>query len=109
MKVNFDGTPQQIRKEMLQWLNDNQTDTDMKDKVVHKLSQYNIRLTDNINDKLPQSKIKQLCQLEGQEWFVFLDQLQQLGVKKKRTPNTRVLTNLKIVEECKLVDNDLHS
>lgn len=99
MKVIFEGTPQQIRKEMLQWVTDNQVENDVKDSALRELRQHNLILTNNMTDKLPQSQVKQLCQLEGQEWFVFLDQLQQLGVKKKRTPNTRVLTNLKIIDD----------
>ena len=101
MKISFEGTPEEIKKEMLQWLTDDQEDMDVKFRALSILDQHNLRLTNFENDKLPQSWVKQRCQLAGQDWFVFLNQLQQLGVKKKRTENTRVLTNLEIIKRRK--------
>lgn len=94
MKVTFAGTPQQIKKEMEQWLSNNQVDTNINDRVLLQLTKQGLKLTNSEADTLPVSVVKQTCQLEGNEWFEFLSQLEQLGVKKKRTSKARILTNL---------------
>lgn len=99
MKLIFEGTPQQIKKEMAQWLSNNQVDTTINDKVLLQLTKNNLRLTNRNTDTIPASAVKQLCQLEGKEWVEFLGQLEQLGVKKKATNKTRLLTNLKFIKE----------
>lgn len=102
MKVTFTGTPHQIKKEIAQWLSDNQqTDLSetLEDSVTHTLSQHNIRLTQNENDVLPLSLVKQACQLNGRDWTLVKHELEKCGVKQKRTSKVRVLTNLKCIEE----------
>lgn len=99
MKVSFEGTPQQIRAEMLQWLSKDQKSTAVKDSVTHKLQQHNIRLTQNENDVLPLTFVKQVCQLEGLDWKLFKQELEKCGVKQKRTSTARILTNLTVIEE----------
>ena len=99
MKVSFEGTPQQIRTEMLQWLSKDQKSTAVKYRVIRKLSQYNIKLTQNENDVLPLSLVKQACQLEGRDWKLFKQELDKCGVKQKRTNKVRVLTNLTVIKE----------
>ena len=99
MKVSFEGTPQQIRTEMLQWLSKDQKRTAVKYRVIRKLSQHNIKLTQNENDVLPLSLVKQACQLEGRDWKLFKQELDKCGVKQKRTNKVRVLTNLTVIKE----------
>ena len=102
MKVTFTGTPHQIKKEMAQWLSDNQqTDLSeiLEDSVTHKLSQHNLRLTQNENDMLPLGFVKQACQLEAHEWKVFKQELETCGVKEKRTSKVRLLTNITFIKE----------
>lgn len=99
MKVSFEGTPQQIRTEMLQWLSTDQKNTAVKYRIFRKLSQLNIRLTQNENDVLPLSLVKQACQLEGRDWKLFKQELEKCGVKQKRTNKTRMLTNLTFIKE----------
>lgn len=102
MKLTFTGTPHQIKKEMAQWLSDNQqTDLNetLTDSVTHKLSQHNIRLTQNENDVLPLTLVKQACQIEGRDWKLFKQELEKCGVKQKRTNKTRMLTNLTFMKE----------
>ena len=38
MKVTFNGTPQQVRQEMEQWLSNNQVDTNINDRVLLQLT-----------------------------------------------------------------------
>lgn len=102
MKVTFNGTPQQVRQEMEQWLSNNQVDTNINDRVLLQLTKHGLKLTNSESDTLPQTMVKQLCQLEGNEWLEFLGQLEQLGVKKTRTSKSRLLTNLKL----KLIKED---
>lgn len=102
MKVTFTGTPQQIKKEMIQWLSTNQEKTHnntVEDNVTPKLNQHNIKLTQNDNDVLPTNLVKQACQLSGRDWKLFKHELETCGVKEKRTSKIRLLTNLKIIEE----------
>ncbi len=104
MKVIFTGTPQQIKKEMEQWLTDNQLKTELNkqeslNNVSTKLSQHHITLTQNEKDVLPIRFVKQTCQLDGHEWKVFKQELQSCGVKEKRTNKFRILTNLKLIKE----------
>lgn len=99
MKVTFNGTPQQVRQEMEEWLSNNQVDTNVKDSVLLKLTKHGLKLTNSEADTLPVSVVKQTCQLEGNEWLEFLSQLEQLGVKKKRTSKARILTNLELIKE----------
>ena len=102
MKVTFTGIPHQIKKEMAQWLSDNQqTDLSetLEDSVTHKLSQHNIRLTQNENYVLPLSLVKQACQLNGRDWTLFKHELEKCGVKQKRTNKVRLLTNLTFIKE----------
>lgn len=99
MKVTFNGTPQQVRQEMEQWLSNNQVDTNITDSVLLQLSKRDLKLTNSETDTLPQTMVKQLCQLKGNEWREFLGQLEQLGVKKKRTNKSRLLTNLELIKE----------
>lgn len=102
MKVTFTGTPQQIKKEMINWLSSNQYTTlneTLTDNVTHKLSQHSIRLTQNENDVLPLSFVKQACQLEGRDWKLFKQELEKCGVKQKRTNKLRMLTNLEFIKE----------
>lgn len=102
MKVTFTGTPHQIKKEMAQWLSDNQqTDLSetLEDSVTHKLSQHNLRLTQNENDMLPLGFVKQACQLEGRDWLLFKQELETCGVKQKRTNKVRLLTNITFIKE----------
>lgn len=106
MKVIFTGTPQQIKKEMEQWLINNQLKTELNkqgslNNVSTKLSQHHITLTQNEKDVLPITLVKQACQLYGHEWKVFKKELETYGVKEKRTNKFRVLTNLKLKEEQK--------
>lgn len=79
MKVTFTGTPHQIKKEMAQWLSDNQhsdLSETLKDRLTHKLSKYNIKLTQNENDMLPLGFVKQACQLNGSDWTLFKHELE---------------------------------
>lgn len=98
MKVIFEGTQQQIKQEMEQWLNELNKQESLNN-VSTKLSQHNITLTQNENDVLPMRFVKQTCQLKGHEWTLFKHELQSCGVKEKRTNKFRVLTNLKLKEE----------
>lgn len=98
MKLIFEGTPQQIKQEMEHWLNEVNKQESLNN-VSTKLSQHNLRLTQNENDMLPLGFVKQACQLEAHEWKVFKQELQTCGVKQKRTTNARMLTNLKLIEE----------
>lgn len=99
MKVSFEGTPQQIRTEMLQWLSTNQKRTDVKYRIFRKLSKNNIKLTQNENDVLPLGFVKQACQLNGSDWRLFKQDLEKCGVKQKRTNKTRMLTNITFIKE----------
>lgn len=99
MKVTFNGTPQQVRQEMEEWLRNNQVDTNINDEVLLQLTKHGLKLTNSETDTLPVSVVKQLCQLEGNEWREFLFQLEQLGVKKTRTSKSRLLTNLELNKE----------
>lgn len=102
MKVIFEGTPQQIKKEMEHWLSTNQAATRterVEARVVSKLKQHNIKLTQNDDDLLPLGFVKQVCQLEKRDWILFKHELEKCGVKQKRTTNARMLTNLKFIEE----------
>lgn len=99
MKVTFNGTPQQVRQEMEQWLSNNQVDTNITDSVLLQLTKRGLKLTNSETDTLPQTMVKQLCQLKCNEWREFLGQLEQLGVKKKRTNKSRLLTNLELIKE----------
>lgn len=74
-------------------------DDTLEDSVTHKLSQHNIRLTQNDNDVLPLSVVKQACQLEGRDWKLFKQELDKCGVKQKRTNKTRMLTNITFIKE----------
>lgn len=98
MKLIFEGTSQQIKQEMEHWLNEVNKQESLNN-VSTKLSQHNLRLTQNENDMLPLGLVKQACQLEAHEWKVFKQELQTCGVKEKRTSKVRVLTNLKLIEE----------
>lgn len=98
MKLIFEGTSQQIKQEMEHWLNEVNKQESLNN-VSTKLSQHNLRLTQNENDMLPLGFVKQACQLEAHEWKVFKQELQTCGVKEKRTSKVRVLTNLKRIEE----------
>lgn len=98
MKLIFEGTSQQIKQEMEHWLNEVNKQESLNN-VSTKLSQHNLRLTQNENDMLPLGFVKQACQLEAHEWKVFKQELQTCGVKEKRTSKVRVLTNLKLIEE----------
>ena len=99
MKVTFEGTPQQIRIEMLQWLSKDQKSTAVKYRLFRKLSKHNIKLTQNENDVLPLAFVKQACQLNGSDWILFKQDLEKCGVKQKRTSKARVLTNLIYIKE----------
>lgn len=102
MKVTFTGTPHQIKKEMTQWLSNNQETThneSLCDNVTHTLKHYNIKLTQNEKDLLPLTFVKHVCQLQGHEWLQFKDQLEKCGVKHKRTSKKRALTNLALIKE----------
>lgn len=99
MKVTFNGTPQQVRQEMEQWLSNNQVDTNINDRVLLQLTKHGLRVTNSDTDTLHASFVKQVCQLEGKEWVEFLGQLKQLGVKKKATSKSRILTNLEFIKE----------
>ena len=98
MKLIFEGTQQQIKQEMEQRLNELNKQESLNN-VSTKLSQHNLRLTQNEKDVLPVSVVKQLCQLEGHDWKVFKQELQTCGVKEKRTSNARLLTNLELIKE----------
>lgn len=98
MKLIFEGTSQQIKQEMEHWLNEVNKQESLNN-VSTKLSQHNLRLTQNENDMLPLGFVKQACQLEAHEWKVFKQELQTCGVKEKRTSKVRVLTNLKRIKE----------
>lgn len=98
MKLIFEGTSQQIKQEMEHWLNEVNKQESLNN-VSTKLSQHNLRLTQNENDVLPVSVVKQMCQLEAHEWKVFKQELQTCGVKEKRTSKTRMLTNLTFIKE----------
>lgn len=102
MKVTFTGTPKQIKKEMKQWLSSNQESTHdetLEDKVTRKLSQHNLKLTDNMEDVLPLTLVKQLCQLTGRDWLQFKDQLEKCGSTETRTGKGRLLTNIIVIKE----------
>lgn len=102
MKVTFIGTPHQIKAEMIQWLSNNEEQPYyeiLEDRVTSKLSQHNIKLTQNDDDLLPLGFVKQVCQLEGRDWLLFKQDLEKCGVKEKRTSKNRLLTNLKLIEE----------
>ena len=104
MKVTFNGTPKQIKHEMEEWLINNQLDNvlnkqDLLNKVATKLIQHNIRLTQKEQDLLPLGFVKQVCQLEGHDWRLFKQELEACDVKQKRTTKSRMLTNLKLIEE----------
>lgn len=99
MKVTFNGTPQQVRQEMEEWLSNNQVDTNINDEVLLQLTKHGLKLTNSETDTLHVSVVKQLCQLEGRKWFEFLSKLEQLGVKKIRTSKARMLTNLELIKE----------
>ncbi|BBQ04333.1 XRE family transcriptional regulator [Enterococcus phage Bp29] len=99
MKVTFNGTPRQVRQEMEQWLSNNQVDTNINDRVLLQLTKHGLKLTNSETDTIPVSVVKQTCQLKGNEWLEFLRQLEQLGVKKKRTSKSRILTNLELIKE----------
>lgn len=99
MKVTFNGTPQQVRQEMEEWLSNNQVDTNINDEVLLQLNKHGLKLTDSETDTLPVSVVKQTCQLEGYDWKVFKEELYQLGVKQKRTNKFRMLTNLEFIKE----------
>lgn len=98
MKVTFEGTPQQIKKEMEHCLNELNKQESLNN-VSKKLSQHNIKLTQNEEDLLPLGFVKQVCQLEKSDWKLFKQELERCGVKQKRTTNARMLTNLKLIEE----------
>lgn len=98
MKLIFEGISQQIKQEMEHWLNEVNKQESLNN-VSTKLSQHNLRLTQNENDMLPLGFVKQVCQLEAHEWKVFKQELQTCGVKEKRTSKVRVLTNLKLIKE----------
>lgn len=102
MKVIFEGTPQRIKKEMEHWLSTNQVASRterVEARVASKLSQHNIALTQDENDILPITLVKQTCQLDGYDWKSFKHDLLTCGVKEKRTNKFRILTNLKLIEE----------
>jgi len=98
MKLIFEGTQQQIKQEMEQWLNELNKEESLNN-VSTKLSQHNIKLTNIETDTLSVSVVKQLCQLEGHDWKVFKQELQTCGVKEKRTSKARLLTNLELIKE----------
>lgn len=98
MKLIFEGTSQQIKQEMEHWLNEVNKQESLNN-VSTKLSQHNLRLTQNENDMLPLGFVKQVCQLEAHEWKVFKQELQTCGVKEKRTSKVRVLTNITFIKE----------
>lgn len=98
MKLIFEGTSQQIKQEMEHWLNEVNKQESLNN-VSTKLSQHNLRLTQNENDMLPLGFVKQACQLEGRDWKLFKQELEKCGVKQKRTSKVRVLTNLKRIKE----------
>lgn len=98
MKLIFEGTQQQIKQEMEDWLNELNKQESLKN-VSTKLSQHNLWLTPNENDVLPISVVKQTCQLEGHDWKVFKQELQTCGVKEKRTSKACMLTNLELIKE----------
>lgn len=98
MKLIFEGTSQQIKQEMEHWLNEVNKQESLNN-VSTKLSQHNLRLTQNENDMLPLGFVKQACQLEAHEWKVFKQELQTCGVKEKRTSKVRLLTNITFIKE----------
>jgi len=98
MKLIFEGTSQQIKQEMEHWLNEVNKQESLNN-VSTKLSQHNLRLTQNENDMLPLGFVKQACQLDAHEWKVFKQELQTCGVKEKRTSKTRLLTHLTFIKE----------
>lgn len=104
MKVIFTGTPKQIKREMEEWLINNQLHNELNkqellNNVSIKLRQHNIKLTQNENDLVPLGFVKQVCQLDGHDWKIFKHELEACGVNQKRTTKTRMLTNLKLIEE----------
>lgn len=98
MKLIFEGTSQQIKQEMEHWLNEVNKQESLNN-VSTKLSQHNLRLTQNENNMLPLGFVKQACQLDAHEWKVFKQELQTCGVKEKRTSKTRLLTHLTFIKE----------
>lgn len=98
MKVIFEGTPQQIKKEMEHWLTELNKQESLNN-VSKKLNRHNITLTQNDEDLLPLGFVKQVCQLEKRDWIMFKHELENCGVKEKRTSTSRLLTNLKLIEE----------
>lgn len=98
MKLIFEGTSQQIKQEMEHWLNEVNKQESLNN-VSTKLSQHNLRLTQNENDMLPLGFVKQACQLEAHEWKVFKQELETCGVKEKRTSKVRLLTNITFIKE----------
>ena len=98
MKVNFEGTPQQIKQEMEHWLNELNKQESLNN-VSKTLSQHSIKLTQNDEDLLPLGFVKQACQLEKRDWKLFKQDLEKCGVKEKRTSTSRLLSNLKLIEE----------
>ena len=102
---HVDGNQANCRLENLKYISPKnkvkteRVDEISEDRVSKTLSQHSIKLTQNDEDLLPLGFVKQACQLEKRDWKLFKQDLEKCGVKEKRTSTSRLLSNLKLIEE----------
>lgn len=98
MKVIFSGTPEQIKKEMVKWLNTFQLqNTELESDVISKLNQHSITISKHHKDTMSLSLVKDTMPLHGSEWKEFITQLEKCGVTRKRVSSGYILTHLRFL------------
>lgn len=93
MKIIFQGTPQQIKKEMETWLETQQHEVSKTD-----LSKYPFLELDN-KGKLSLSKLREVCELHDCKYSQCRQELLTFNeIKQKRNGKVRFLSGIKLKE-----------